>query len=95
LLHAWLLKAMRNVNPAATEEAAWEEIAKAVYWLFHKQRVSGPRFVVQSPDSLRDKWDRIKRCRENSANSSQRGANGRPDPIQKRRWIPADEWGER
>lgn len=66
---------------------AWDEIAQVCYWLFHKQP-AGVRFIVQSPDALREKWDRIQavRTREHTA----RGPGGHPDPQAKTQFKP---WG--
>lgn len=96
LFHAVLLKALRNADPKTAPEVAWEQIARAVYWLFHKQPAE-PRFIVECPDSLRDKWDHIQRNMANQKRAAEqpRGANGRPDPIAKRQWIPGDEWGKK
>lgn len=95
LLHDRLLKAMRNADPAATADASWDEVARTVHWLFKGQPASGPRFVVESPDSLRDKWDRITEMRRNRAAAAPLGANGKPDPSARRQWKSADDWGEK
>ena len=92
-LHDKLLKAMRNADGKATADNAWDEIARTVHWLFHGQGASTP-FVVQSPDSLREKWDRIQTVRRNRAAVPPRGADGRPDTTAKREWKTADEWGK-
>lgn len=44
----------------------WDEIARTVGWLF-RQPPGPAKFVVQSPDALRAKWDRIQAVRVNSA----------------------------
>jgi len=36
----------------------WQEVFDAIEWVFHGQ-TGDYRFVVQSPDALRAKWDRI------------------------------------
>ena len=96
LFHAALVKALRNADPKATDEVAWEQIARTVHWLFHKQPAE-PRFIVECPDSLRDKWDNIQKNIANQRRAAEqpRGANGRPDPIQPRQWVPADQWGKK
>lgn len=92
LFHATLTKALQNADANATPEIAWEQIARAVYWLFHKQ-TGEARFIVECPDSLRDKWDHIQRIMTKDA--PQRGANGKPDPIAKREWVSGDDWGKK
>lgn len=91
LLHGRLLKAMRNGNPATTPDDTWNEISRAVHWLFHDQQETA-RFVVQSPDSIRDKWDRIQtaRRRQQRAPAQARGPDGRPDPQADRQLT---RWG--
>jgi hypothetical protein len=37
---------------------AWADIPPVLDWLFHRQ-VGDAKFVVHSPDALREKWDRI------------------------------------
>lgn len=86
-LHAVVLTAMRNDNPEAQESSAWEEIARTVHWVFHGQQAElRYRIVVESPETLRDKWDAIQAKRrrqklEASQPKPARGADGRPDPI--------------
>lgn len=46
----------------ARDGRSWSDIDRVIHWLFHEQ-VGDARFVVQSPDSLRDKWDRIEAVR--------------------------------
>ena len=41
------------------DKRTFEQIADVLDWLFHKQPAGRHRFVVQSPDALRSKWDRI------------------------------------
>lgn len=62
LFQAKLAEALGNAGKIARPEDAWEEIAKTVYWLFHKQP-AGVGFIVECPDTLRDKWDRIQAVR--------------------------------
>jgi hypothetical protein len=77
------LKALRNAGPA-TDADAWNAIAKTVHWLFHGQD-SSCRFVVESPASLRAKWDAIQAVRRNQQlQQPAKGADGRPDPIAER-----------
>jgi hypothetical protein len=74
----------------------WDEIARVVYWLFHKQSGTA-RFVVQSPESLREKWDRIQAVRRNQSQQDKRGADGRPDPQAERAFKtinPSNVWGD-
>jgi hypothetical protein len=95
LLGQRLLQALRNADLAATEQQAWDEIARTVHWLFHGQPVS-PRFVVESPDSLREKWDKIQAQRRNGARAAgvKLGADRRtPDPGAGRVWKTGDDWG--
>lgn len=40
------------------DERTWEDLHDTLVWLFKKQ-TGNARFVVQSPDALREKWDRI------------------------------------
>lgn len=54
----------------------WDEIARTVSWLF--KQPPGPRFVVQSPDALRAKWDRIQAHRRNLAAAAAAPPAGRP-----------------
>lgn len=83
LLNGKVVAAMKNADPKVTEADAWSEIARTVRWLFLDQPVE-PRFVVESPDSLREKWDNIQRNRANRARADAqpkaRGADNRPDP---------------
>jgi hypothetical protein len=79
LLHGRLLKAMRNATPATTADDTWNEISRAVHWLFHDQPETA-RFVCESPDSIRDKWDRIQTARRRQQRAPARGSDGRPDP---------------
>jgi hypothetical protein len=37
---------------------SWTDISLVIHWLFYEQ-VGDAKFVVQSPDALREKWDRI------------------------------------
>lgn len=93
LLHDQTLKAMRNADAATTADAAWDEIARSVHWLFHKQPPGEVRFVVESPESLRAKWDRITTARKNRSTAAPRGADGRPENVTRRQWKSGDEWG--
>lgn len=69
----------------------FDEIAKVVSWLFN-QPIGAPRFVVQSPDSLREKWDRIQAVRRNKSAPQQRpGGDNRPPPEFKR-WDSDGGW---
>jgi hypothetical protein len=92
LLGDQTLKAMKNAGPA-TEADAWEAIARTVQWLFDGQGPSH-RFVVESPDSLREKWDAIQAVRRNKQiQPAARGSDGRPDPLAERtykRLSPGD-----
>lgn len=93
LFYQRLHTAMRNANKAISEEDVWTEIARTVHWLFHNQQ-TGPQFIIESPGSIATKWDRIQEIRKRPPDAP-RGANGRPDPIAKRDWIPADQWGKK
>lgn len=91
LLGDQTLRAMKNAGPA-TDGDAWDAIAKTVSWLFNGQGPSH-RFVVESPDSLREKWDQIQAVRRNKQSQPARGSDGRPDPIATReykRLTPGD-----
>lgn len=79
LLGDQTLKALKNAGPA-TDADSWTAIARTVQWLFDGQGPSH-RFVVESPDALREKWDAIQAVRRNKQNAPARGADGRPDPI--------------
>lgn len=73
----------------------WEDIAKTCHWLFNQP--PGPRFIVDSPGSLRKKWDNIEMVRKNQALQKQqqgqsRYVDNRPAP-ETRRWG-SDGWGE-
>jgi hypothetical protein len=48
------------------DKRTYEEIAEVLRFVFHEQS-SGHKFVVQSPGSLKDKWDRIQAVRRNQA----------------------------
>lgn len=97
LLHGKVAAALRSADPAAGDAEAWAEIARTVRWLFREQPVVGPRFVVEAPDSLTDKWDNIQRIRINRARAEAvpkpaRGADNRPDRQAERafkRWDDA------
>lgn len=79
---------IRLINEADKHD--YDEIAKVVSWLFN-QPLGGPRFVVQSPESLREKWDQIQAVRRNKG-APQRGRqlDNRPPPEFKR-WD-ANDW---
>lgn len=62
LFHAVLKGALANGGQPATDEYTWDQIAKTIFWLFHRQP-NGVGFVVECPDTLRAKWDRIQACR--------------------------------
>lgn len=47
------------------DKRSYEELADILAWLFHKQPSGSHRFVVQSVDALRSKWDRIQTFRRN------------------------------
>lgn len=90
LVHGVALTALRNAAPAAGDAEAWTEIARTVRWLFLEQPVEA-RFVVESPDSLREKWYRIQTVRKNHARAAEkakqpRGADNRPDPAAQRQF---------
>lgn len=56
----------------------WDDIARTVSWLF--KQPPGPRFIVQSPDALREKWDRIQATRRNQqAQAKQPPGRGQVD----------------
>jgi hypothetical protein len=55
----------------------YEELWDVMDWLFRKQPMHAHRFVVQSPESLREKWDRIQAVRRNNARPTT-NAPGRP-----------------
>lgn len=61
----------------------WEEIAETIKWLFDHPESN---FVVQSPDALREKWDRIAAARENERRGkpAKPGQDNRPAPEYKR-----------
>lgn len=80
-LFAGLLKqALANGGKPSTDDHTWDEIAKTVHWLFHGQP-TGVNFVVESPDTLRDKWDRIQDCRASSQRKSARPSYAGPAMI--------------
>lgn len=90
LLHAAVLAAMRHESAETTEDSAWSEIARTVYWVFHGQP-AGYRFEVESPTSLRKKWDRIRSARTQQARKAAqpapaRGSDGREDPQANRQF---------
>lgn len=85
LFHRKLVEALRNADAAAGDAEAWNEIAKTVRWLFHEQTVK-TRFIVECPNTLSDKWDRIQAVRRNNAaktahDSQPRRPDGRPDTM--------------
>lgn len=49
----------------------WDDIAETIKWLFEKQASGTHRFVVHSPDSLREKWDRIAAFRARPSGTQQ------------------------
>lgn len=80
---------IRLLNEADKHD--YDEIAKVVSWLF-SQPLGGPRFVVQSPESLREKWDQIQAVRRNkSAPQRGRQPDNRPPPEFKR-WDTESSW---
>lgn len=94
LFHVVVLKAMKNADPTTDDNAAWMELAGAMRWVFHDQPAGGPRFVIESPASLRAKWDNLQANRRNRAaqNATPKGADGRPDTgtrHERKRW---GEW---
>lgn len=46
------------------DRRSWDDLKDTMRWLFHQQP-AGPKFVVQSPEALRKKWDRIQAQRRN------------------------------
>lgn len=106
-LHAKLARAA-NVLELDTDGASgiWDEIARTVSWLFNRdpskpmQPTASP-FVVQSPDSLEEKWDRIQAVRGNQTSSAAARAvprggsipDNRPAPEFKP-WTADDPWGD-
>lgn len=70
----------------------WDEIARALHWVFHAQ-TQEPRYRIRvdSPGSLREKWDKIQeqRRRQQEQAEVRRGADGRPDPQAAR---PTKTW---
>ena len=79
LFHAVLQGALANGGQPSTEDYTWNEIAKAIQWVFHGQP-PGVGFVIECPDTLRAKWDRIDACRKSSTNqrASQRPSQTGP-----------------
>lgn len=58
---------------------SWEDLHDVLQWLFKRQTAGKHNFVVQSPDSLREKWDRIAQFRAN---------NGGPKQVSRREPTP-------
>jgi hypothetical protein len=97
-LHDGLARAAKLLEmDAAGRAALWDEIARTVFWLYNRHDPSRPhqgdesRFVVESPDSLSTKWDKIQLVRRNQAAAVKaravpRGAapDNRPPPEFKR-----------
>lgn len=88
-LHVSVLAGMRNGAPDTSETTAWEEIARTVHWIFHGQTCDLKyRLVVESPDTLKDKWDAIQATRRRQrleasqpkklTNSYRNGVGGQP-----------------
>ena len=57
----------------------YEQIAEALDWLFRRQPAGPHRYIVQSPDALREKWDRIEANRRNKETAAPQGSG----PIRK------------
>lgn len=77
LAHDWSASARRAWAKRLDEmhrrdHRGWDEIADVIRWLFHGQ-TSQYRFVVQSPASLAEKWDRIAEARGRPAANNQSG----------------------
>lgn len=61
------------------DHRTYEQIAEVMHYVFREQK-TGPKFVVQSADSLREKFDRIQAVRRN--NAPRNAAVGRVEPKQ-------------
>ena len=73
--------------------AIWDDIARTVAWLFNRDpskpmQLPGAPFVVLSPDSLAEKWDRIQAVRRNQGapRPSPRSPDNNQPPRAFRRW---------
>lgn len=97
VLHRHVVEAMKNADAAVGDAEAWAEIAKTVKWIFTGQSTKA-RFIVESPDAVREKWDRIQAVRRNNRaksdeESKPKRGDGRPDPMAARelqRWTLPD-----
>jgi len=102
-LHDHLARAA-NVLPmdASAVGGLWDEIARTVFWLYNRDPAKPgqgdtSRFVVESPDSLAAKWDKIQAVRRNQqaaarARMAPRSApDNRPAPeFKKQDFAPAN-----
>lgn len=52
------------------DKRTWPQVVEMLDWLFHRQPPGRHKYIVQSPGSLRDKWDRIVLNRNNSKQTS-------------------------
>lgn len=82
---------------ARIDKRGWMEISEVIRWLFpddsadpvHAPGIS--KFVILSPDSLREKWDNVRAAQVRArAGAQPRTPDGRPDRQAER---PTKRWG--